>query len=235
MANIKKEGIHMDQNTNNFNYPYYLSQFFVNKNERLISTLGNSYIQNFISTGILSKGFSFITDKRVYFQGKSYNVFYNNSGNPKIVKNSRSQIVDLKDVTGTEIKHYNPIHYLIIAIVFFIGLIFTLSFGRNFYIFGYYIIPIILAYVFLYFKNKISLISIQYAGGEIAFDIRWFSQNEIDNFQKQLRLAKDNVVDNPINNNHNTSSADELIKYGQLLQKGLISPEEYQNIKRNLL
>ena len=171
MANIKKEGIHMDQNTNNFNYPYYLSQFFVNKNERLISTLGNSYIQNFISTGILSKGFSFITDKRVYFQGKSYNVFYNNNGNPKIVKNSRSQIVDLKDVTGTEIKHYNPIHYLIIAIVFFIGLIFTLSFGRNFYIFGYYIIPIILAYVFLYFKNKISLISIQYAGGEIAFDI----------------------------------------------------------------
>ena len=235
MANIKKEGIHMDQNTNNFNYPYYLSQFFVNKNERLISTLGNSYIQNFISTGILSKGFSFITDKRVYFQGKSYNVFYNNSGNPKIVKNSRSQIVDLKDVTGTEIKHYNPIHYLIIAIVFFIGLIFTLSFGRNFYIFGYYIIPIILAYVFLYFKNKISLISIQYAGGEIAFDIRWFSQNEIDNFQKQLRLAKDNVVDNPVNNNYNVSSADELIKYGQLLQKGLISPEEYQNIKSNLL
>ena len=225
----------MDQNTNNFNYPYYLSQFFVNKNERLISTLGNSYIQNFISTGILSKGFSFITDKRVYFQGKSYNVFYNNNGNPKIVKNSRSQIVDLKDVTGTEIKHYNPIHYLIIAIVFFIGLIFTLSFGRNFYIFGYYIIPIILAYVFLYFKNKISLISIQYAGGEIAFDIRWFSQNEIDNFQKQLRLAKDNVVDNPVNNNYNVSSADELIKYGQLLQKGLISPEEYQNIKRNLL
>lgn len=225
----------MDQNTNNFNYPYYLSQFFVNKNERLISILGNSYIQNFISTGILSKGFSFITDKRVYFQGKSYNVFYNNSGNPKIVKNSRSQIVDLKDVTGTEIKHFNPIHYLIIAIIFFIGLIFTLSFGRNFYIYGYYIIPIILAYVFLYFKNKISLISIQYAGGEIAFDIRWFSQNEIDNFQKQLRLAKDNVVDNPVNNNYNVSSADELIKYGQLLQKGLISPEEYQNIKRNLL
>lgn len=225
----------MDQNTNNFNYPYYLSQFFVNKNERLISTLGNSYIQNFISTGFLSKGFSFITDKRVYFQGKSYNVFYNNSGNPKIVKNSRSQIVDLKDVTGTEIKHYNPIHYLILAIVFFIGLIFTLSFGRNFYVFSYYIIPIVLAYVFLYFKNKISLISIQYAGGEIAFDIRWFSQNEIDNFQKQLRLAKDNVVDNPINNNYNVSSADELIKYGQLLQKGLISPEEYQNIKRNLL
>ncbi len=223
----------MDQNTNNFNYPYYLSQFFVNKNERLISTLGNSYIQNFISNGILSKGFSFITDKRVYFQGKSYNVFYNNSGNPKIVKNSRSQIVDLKDVTGTEIKHYNPIHYLIIAIVFFIFLLILLSIG--FSEFKIYIIPIILAYVFLYFKNKISLISIQYAGGEIAFDIRWFSQNEIDNFQKQLRLAKDNVVDNPINNNYNVSSADELIKYGQLLQKGLISPEEYQNIKRNLL
>ena len=233
MANIKKEGKHMDQNTNNFNYPYYLSQFFVNKNERLISTLGNSYFKNFISNGIFSKGFYFITDKRVYIQGKSYNVFYNNSGNPKIVKNSRSQIVDLKDVTGTEIKHYNPIHYLIIAIVFFIFLLILLSIG--FSEFKIYIIPIILAYVFLYFKNKISLISIQYAGGEIAFDIRWFSQNEIDIFQKQLRLAKDNVVDNPINNNYNVSSADELIKYGQLLQKGLISPEEYQNIKRNLL
>lgn len=106
-------------------------------------------------------------------------------------------------------------------------------------------------FIFLYFKSRKTLISIQYAGGVIAFNVNWFPQSEIEDFQRQLRIAKDNVTetsntlmttnmsDDNYSNNQNTGTqmgkADELMKYGQLLKSGLITQEEFENIKRNLL
>lgn len=109
-------------------------------------------------------------------------------------------------------------------------------------------IPIIMSvlFYFIYYKSKKAIISIQYAGGEIAFDVKWFSQQEVDDFQRQLRLAKDMSLEeaenvtrekyiNAMNNNTNNaqsqfnqvSTADELVKFADLLQKGMITQEEY--------
>lgn len=108
-------------------------------------------------------------------------------------------------------------------------------------------------FIFLYYKSKLSLITIQFAGGEIAFDIRWFSQQEIADFQRQLRLAKDKAVeeaDNAVankftqamngmqltqNQSPQMNIADELTKYANLLQQGMITQEEYETVKRRLL
>lgn len=108
-------------------------------------------------------------------------------------------------------------------------------------------------FIYLYYKSKVSLITIQFAGGEIAFDIRWFSQQEIADFQRQLRLAKDMAVED-VNNavadkftqaissmqfKQNQSPqiniGDELTKCANLLQQGLITKEEYETVKRRLL
>ena len=56
-----------------------------------------------------------------------------------------------------------------------------------------------LVFFFLYYKSKITLFTIQYAGGEIAFNINWFPQAEMDDFQRQLRLAKDDFKDQMMN------------------------------------
>ena len=106
---------------------------------------------------------------------------------------------------------------------------------------------------FMYFKSKVSMITIQYAGGEIGFDKKWFTTQEIDLFQKQLRMAKDKAIEeSELNISRNMEQAisklsaqpaetpsinklDELTKLGNLLEKGIITQEEFENMKKDLM
>ena len=114
---------------------------------------------------------------------------------------SRSQVVDLKDVTGSGFIRMVNIGYavlawaLVIISIFLIMLLYDIEEGLA-VIGGLAALSALLFLIYQYYDNKLSLISIQYAGGEIAFDIRWFSGQEINNFHQQLRLAKDKAVEN---------------------------------------
>lgn len=106
---------------------------------------------------------------------------------------------------------------------------------------------------YMYYKSKISLITIQYAGGEIGFDQRWFTYQEIEQFQKQLRIAKDKAIEESENSVANkmeqaimsissqtteyksVSKLDELTKLGDLLEKGIITKDEFENMKKDLI
>lgn len=104
---------------------------------------------------------------------------------------------------------------------------------------------------FMYQRSKVSMITIQYAGGEIGFDKKWVTQQEIDLFEKQIRVAKDKAVeasDNAVANKlqeavsnmtqsvtASNSKADELSKLADLLQKGAITQEEFEKMKKDLI
>jgi hypothetical protein len=75
-----------------------------------------------------------------------------------------------------------------------------------------------------------------------------YDKSEIDDFQKQLRRAKDSVVESaPVQAaavqvpqtitefNSKLGIADELKKYAELLEQKLITQEEYDEVKKNLL
>ena len=170
-------------------------------NEKLVTTLGNNYIQNYLHNGSVRNGFAVVSDKRAYFYGTSYTISYNGRGNPNANKMSRSQVVDLKDVTGSGFIRMVNIGYavlawaLVIISIFLIMLLYDIEEGLA-VIGGLAALSALLFLIYKYYDNKLSLISIQYAGGEIAFDIRWFSGQEINNFHQQLRLAKDKAVEN---------------------------------------
>ncbi len=174
---------------------------FMSPNEKLVATLGNNYIQNYLHNGSVRNGFAVVSDKRAYFYGTSYTISYNGRGNPNANKMSRSQVVDLKDVTGSGFIRMVNIGYailawaLVIISIFLIMLLYDIEEGLA-VIGGLAALSAILFLIYQYYDNKLSLISIQYAGGEIAFDIRWFSGQEINNFHQQLRLAKDKAVEN---------------------------------------
>lgn len=177
------------------------TRLFMSPNEKLVATLGNNYIQNYLHNGSVRNGFAVVSDKRAYFYGTSYTISYNGRGNPNANKMSRSQVVDLKDVTGSGFIRMVNIGYavlawaLVIISIFLIMLLYDIEEGLA-VIGGLAALSAILFLIYQYYDNKLSLISIQYAGGEIAFDIRWFSGQEINNFHQQLRLAKDKVVEN---------------------------------------
>lgn len=177
------------------------TRLFMSSNEKLVATLGNNYIQNYLHNGSVRNGFAVVSDKRAYFYGTSYTISYNGRGNPNANKMSRSQVVDLKDVTGSGFIRMVNIGYavlawaLVIISIFLIMLLYDIEEGLA-VIGGLAALSAILFLIYKYYDNKLSLISIQYAGGEIAFDIRWFSGQEINNFHQQLRLAKDKAVEN---------------------------------------
>ena len=177
------------------------TRLFMSPDEKLVATLGNNYIQNYLHNGSVRNGFAVVSDKRAYFYGTSYTISYNGRGNPNANKMSRSQVVDLKDVTGSGFIRMVNIGYavlawaLVIISIFLIMLLYDIEEGLA-VIGGLAALSAILFLIYQYYDNKLSLISIQYAGGEIAFDIRWFSGQEINNFHQQLRLAKDKAVEN---------------------------------------
>lgn len=241
-------------------------RLFMNPKEKLVTTLGNTYIQNFLNNGSLEKGFSVVSDKRVYFQGTTYEMVTKNNGRKKAIKTRKSRTVDLKDVTGTGYDSHSSFLAKIVSVVLFVvGIIIWLptvfawtdsnvhgGLFEALACFLFLLAPGLIATA-VYLHSKINLIAIQFAGGEIAFDIRWFSEEEIADFQKQLRLAKDKAIeeaDNAVANKlqeavssvtvgqqsaQSNSVADEIAKYGDLLEKGLITQEEFDKKKKELL
>ena len=96
-----------------------------------------------------------------------------------------------------------------------------------------------------YLKKRKTLFEIQYAGGRIAFEVSYYAKAEIDDFQKQLRRAKDFAeetstiktvtADAPVQTASQNSVPDDLRKYADLLKDGLISQEEYDAMKKKIL
>lgn len=94
-----------------------------------------------------------------------------------------------------------------------------------------------------YFCKKLKMFEISFAGGKIAFMSSSYNLEEMQNFQKSLRKAKDNytpapqyVVNNSAPMNNAVSSVtDELKKYKELLDTGVITQEEFDTKKKQLL
>lgn len=99
-----------------------------------------------------------------------------------------------------------------------------------------------------YASKRKTMFQIQYAGGSIAFDVSYYAKAEIEDFQKQLRRAKDlseqskitNAADiaaqlQQVSNTKAQSPSDELRKYAELLKDGLITQDEYDAMKKKVL
>jgi len=249
--------------------------FFMNPNERLVCVLGNTYLQNFLTSKEITKGFSVVSDKRVYFRGTTYWV-----QGKKIRKMQESKTVDLKDVTGTSVTYLENTWMKIlgkillviygIALLQLIGFIFFNAFAVPVEdldinpatgivalavpLFPLFIIGVVL--MIRYNMSKINILQIEYAGGCIGFDINWFPTSESTEYQKQLRLAKDKAIEEAESATANavtaavsqiaaiqpaavaaapaSSNADELVKYAELFEKGLITREEFDEYKAAL-
>lgn len=246
-----------------------LKKFFVSSDERLVAVLGNTYIENFLKTGSIKNGFAVVSDKRVYFQGTQYYTYAN--GKKKVCNNQQFRTIDLKDVTGTGPDSYCNLFLRIISriggIVLGILSIFFLLCGQEIVICNitsagtealiiYYLIALLFMAscalcVYIDKISEVSLVTVQYSGGAIGFNVNWFTPQEIELFQKEIGLAKDRAVEisdntvadrlqETVNNitqsaSSANSKADEISKLVDLLQKGVITQEEFEKMKKELI
>ena len=231
--------------------------FFTRPDEKFVCALGNGYLLSFLSSGFIGNGFAVVSDKRVYFKGNAYEI-----GSTSFKRRSQSSTVDLKDVTGTDVRALRNLKLLFIAIgatmaafLFLFIVIANYNHLHNSDIQGYvamislFAIAGLITFI-LFMLKKTTFLTINYAGGSIAFRIGLYSSQECENFQKMLRIAKDKVVEEAENATANTmreamatvvaqpqaaiSSADELAKYAQLYKDGLISEQEFADVKAKI-
>ena len=177
---------------------------FFSSDERQITTIGTGYMANFLSGGGAQRAGATLTNKRVYFSGKVYSL---RRGEVSAIK--QRTIVNVRDITGVGYVRYDPIGLVVGGVFFFIlGLIIFLSTGNQtrqgwgppvwepsgFGMFGIMmgILLLILGIVF-YFLSRMTLLSIEYAGGNIAFDAKWLQSNEADTFIRNIHLANDKI------------------------------------------
>jgi hypothetical protein len=232
------------------------AKLFAEPTERYVASLGNGYLVNYLAEKSFSKGFAVVSDKRVYFKGKCY---YQENG--KLKSKFEERIVDLKDVTGTGYTRVNPLYLLITALVSLgIGIVSSFSevpeslsdtTGVISSILLFISWPTCVITLTMYILKRKNLFEISFAGGKIAFDTNFYDKFEIDDFQKQLRRAKDHIAESSPNRAEAAAPtapepaspiseagigiADELKKYAELLDQKLITQEEFEEMKKRLI
>ncbi len=237
----------------------HYTKFFMSPQEKLVTVLGNSYLQNFLANGSERKGYGIVSDKRLYYHGKSYDVHENKKGKQRLIKTKKARVIDLQDITGVGADSFSNISWLFwiaCVVIFFIVLHKNVDTYEMEAVIAAEIwigLPLILLFAFLYYRDRVTGIVIQYAGGKIVIDQKWYTADEISSFQQLTMLAKDRLQEEKTKmlaaslgntmanmggtdgNRQNVSKADELLKLSELLEKGILTKEEFEKAKKEVL
>ncbi len=150
------------------------TKIFVEPDENYVGSLGNGYLNSFLTGRGINRCVALLSDKRVYLRGNMIDI---NSG--KLERFNMQKTIDLEDITGTGFVFASPqLWKLVLAIIT-----------------APVIIPAILLIV-SYIKNRDTLFAIEYAGGCIQFDASIYGLAESQDFEKQIRRAKNKVKGN---------------------------------------
>lgn len=153
---------------------------FISADEHEISRLSNSAVTNLMSgEGFKVEG-AVLTNKRMYYNHKS----------GIINVRTQEEIVDVKDITGTKIANFNPLAFLIFAVLaIIICIIGAISEGEGVMILAGILAAAVL--VGIYLITKKSHLRIEYAGGAIYFSVKKYGKENVLRFQKQIHAAKE--------------------------------------------
>ena len=97
---------------------------------------------------------------------------------------------------------------------------------------------------YMYLKSSKAYIAIQYVGGGTAFLQKWYTDDEVEEFENLLHQMRDKAaIDNNIAvaskrgtvPSQKGSVADEISKLNELLAQGIISQEEFDKAKKGML
>ena len=154
---------------------------FVVENEGGSFSLKNGWTANILAGEGLLREDAIITNKRLYYN-------YNRG---IITKVKKECIVDIDDITGTEITDMQPRGCIVLAILSLLLFIIIGALQGEGSWFG---LGIVMAVIFtcLYFILKQAFLVIQYAGGSIRFSVKFYGLANVRAFQRRIYFEKDN-------------------------------------------
>lgn len=169
--------------------PKGTSSMFVDQSESVMATIGNNYLQNFLTGGKVERGVGVLTQKRFYFKGKNY------TGQGKDIKSSTQEgVVSVDDIAFTQFIYTRPTGLLIAAVLLLIAGIAAFALGFDYFLMravGGVVTVAALFFFVRYFTSRQTLFVITFPGGRFGFDVKYYPISDIRDFQRQLHLLKD--------------------------------------------
>ena len=153
---------------------------FIGSSEGGSFSLKNGRFMNILSGEGFVKEDAIITDRRLYYSARS----------GLININSREEVIDIADITGTKITDYKPYSLFILAGIFALAGIIMAGISPIMILLGF-LLAIILVAVF--FIAKKSHLRIEYAGGNINFSVKKYGLQNVRAFQRQIYIAKEQI------------------------------------------
>lgn len=165
-------------------------EFFHDPDERVISVLGEGYVDLFVTCGRVDRSFMVLTDRRLYQEGTRYESMPAGGFRPK-----RSKcVVDTGDITGARFLNQNLKHMFRSGILFIVlGMILcTAAYGRSNFMFfiGAASCFMGVCSITAHFTRRARFFVVEYSGGQIAMPCDWYRPGEIEEFQRSISQAK---------------------------------------------
>lgn len=161
---------------------------FHNSKEQVKGILGESYLPSFISGEGISRSSMVLSDRRIYQMGKAYQI-KNTGGGLRLTKSKN--VVPLSAVTGTSVTTRTYTMLLILGILFLlIGVVLLPAIEASG---GFGGLMMVLGVVFIIaaFVKKEQIFEVDYKGGSVQVPCKWFSNADIEAFQKAISLEID--------------------------------------------
>lgn len=157
---------------------------FISPEEYLVYKIGNSYAQSYMMTNNVSKDSVAVTNKRVYYSGKTY---------LGARRYKTTLVADLKEISCVGIYKSFNLLMLIISILLVLTGLYLGTEGSAEDLVPFFVIGGIIGIIWVMATAK-TLLKIDYAGGCIAMDIKSFSSKELGEFRSALYRAKDSIT-----------------------------------------
>lgn len=159
--------------------PKELIDQVVDPSEKMIACLKDSAVKTFVSGGGIGTNKIFFTNKRFYAKTNQISL------RKGIVTNNF--VVDLVDITGTQILHQNPIGSLIMA---GLTLIFGLAAAALFDPFiGLIGVLVAIVCCIQFFLKRGTYLQISYPGNFMNLSVKMYPYTTVMEFQKRLRAT----------------------------------------------
>ena len=171
----------------------FYKKLFFSPDEKLIAVLKQSYLTSAM-LGELKSNVLVLSDKRLYQQGK----IFEKSQSGRWSSTFGQKTVDVKDITGSGFAETNSPALLIFSliVIFFCFIIMITLIEDGQAVGGVLLLILSLLPLLAYFLGRTRLFAVNYSGGSIGVDCKWYSPNEINEFQKQIYLNKDRIKQN---------------------------------------
>ncbi|WNX85938.1 SHOCT domain-containing protein [Agathobaculum sp. NTUH-O15-33] len=239
--------------------------FFVDPAETPQAELGSGFIQSYLGGGAISKGFVVATQRRAYFKGKSYFKDFKGHWKKQMQEKTvdLKDITGTGYTSMRQlwmlISGISSFFWPVLLCFLFKGkggitaVLDNIAFQYTRNLFFMVLLGLLPLGVFLalYFLKRRTLFTIEFAGGNISFNTSWYGKSEVDSFQKNLRQAMAAIKDTetsapvaaavhaytapPTATGAAKEKAEALREYAKLKEDGVITDEEFQKMKAELV